>query len=108
VKPNRHCLRQLMREAHCLVFPAYEDFGIVPVEAQACGTPVVGLAKGGSIETIVDGVSGSLVSSQTATALAEGVETLRPTCREAIRDSALRFSGDNFDQRFLSWFSAVA
>jgi glycosyltransferase involved in cell wall biosynthesis len=46
-------LKQLMAEAQAFVFAAEEDFGIVPVEAQACGTPVLALGRGGSRETIV-------------------------------------------------------
>jgi glycosyltransferase involved in cell wall biosynthesis len=47
-------LKKYMREAKCFVFAAREDFGIVPVEAQACGTPVVAFGKGGALETIKD------------------------------------------------------
>ncbi|OQA40766.1 MAG: D-inositol 3-phosphate glycosyltransferase [Candidatus Omnitrophica bacterium ADurb.Bin314] len=49
-------LRALYAGARALIFPAEEDFGIVPVEAQACGTPVIAYAKGGSLETVKSGV----------------------------------------------------
>lgn len=45
-------LRRLYAEADALIFPGIEDFGIVPVEAQAAGTPVIALAKGGALETV--------------------------------------------------------
>jgi glycosyltransferase involved in cell wall biosynthesis len=53
-------LRRLMRTSHALVHPGEEDFGMVPVEAQACGTPVIARAVGGVLDTVVDGVTGVL------------------------------------------------
>ena len=51
-------IRQLYREATAVLLPGREDFGMVPVEAQACGTPVVALDEGGARETVVDGAHG--------------------------------------------------
>lgn len=51
---------ELYRGARALLFPGEEDFGLVPVEAMACGTPVVALARGGALETVRDGVTGLL------------------------------------------------
>ena len=47
-------LKRLMQRARAFVFAAEEDFGIAPVEAQACGTPVIALGKGGALETVID------------------------------------------------------
>ena len=66
-------IRGLYREAGVVLLPGEEDFGIVPVEAQACGRPVVALARGGALETVVDGVTGVLVVSDTPDALADGI-----------------------------------
>ncbi|WP_218974883.1 glycosyltransferase [Streptomyces sp. NP160] len=54
-------LRDLFRRCRALLMPGVEDFGIVPVEAMACGAPVVALAEGGALDTVVPGVSGQLV-----------------------------------------------
>ncbi len=55
---SRDELRTLYREARALLYPGIEDFGIMPVEAQACGTPVIALDAGGARDTVVDGVTG--------------------------------------------------
>ena len=47
-----------------MIFSAEEDFGIIPVEAQACGRPVIAFGKGGSLETVVDGVTGVFFDKQ--------------------------------------------
>lgn len=80
--PNVHFLewqsdeavRDLYRTCRCLVFPGEEDFGIVPLEAQACGRPVVAYGKGGARETVVDGVTGLFFDAQTEDAVLDVVE----------------------------------
>ena len=69
-------IRDLYRGASAVVLPGEEDFGIVPVEAQACGRPVVALARGGALETIRDGVTGVLVPEPTAEGFAEAFASL--------------------------------
>jgi len=59
--PSDEELRSLYRNASCLIFPTVEDFGIVPVEAQAAGTAVVALAEGGALDTVIHGTTGILV-----------------------------------------------
>lgn len=53
-------LRELFRRCRAVVMPGEEDFGLVPIEAQACGAPVVALAAGGSLDTVVEDVTGVL------------------------------------------------
>ena len=74
--PTRRCAIYYRRAAAVLL-PGEEDFGIVPVEAQACGTPVVALARGGALETVIDGVTGVLVDEPTPDAFAAGIARAR-------------------------------
>lgn len=107
VDPTDVELRDLYRTAAALIFPAEEDFGIIPVEAQACGTPVVALARAGTAETVVDGVSGLLVDDQTVPAFADACSAAMVESRskwaEGCRDSAERFSQDRFSEALLAW-----
>jgi glycosyltransferase involved in cell wall biosynthesis len=103
--PTDTRLRDLYRAAAAFVFPALEDFGIVAVEAQACGTPVVALAEGGTADTVVDGVTGALVDSQDADALAKGilrVLDLEGAARACV-DHAARFSTARFASEVRTW-----
>jgi glycosyltransferase involved in cell wall biosynthesis len=72
-------LRELYRSARALVFPGEEDFGIVMVEALACGTPVIALGRGGAVDIVDPGVSGWLLERQT-------VEDLRAAVRQAATE----------------------
>jgi glycosyltransferase involved in cell wall biosynthesis len=95
-------IRQLYRESAATLLPGIEDFGIVPVEAQACGCPVVALNAGGAQETVIDGVTGILVDEPATAAFADALATaLRtPFDRDAIRANALRFSRQHFLANF--------
>ncbi len=74
VSPSDEMLYALMQLAAVFVFPAIEDFGIVPVEAQAAGTPVVTGPFGGQVETFENGVSGVVADSTDAADLASAIE----------------------------------
>ncbi len=108
VAPSDDELRSLFRSAAALVFPAFEDFGMVSVEAQACGTPVVGLAAGGSLDTVRDGVTGALASEQSVEAVADATRRALaaagdPEVGSACRRHALGFSDERFRERFGTW-----
>ncbi|HZB26863.1 MAG TPA: glycosyltransferase [Vicinamibacterales bacterium] len=97
--------RQLYRAASAVLLPGVEDFGLVPVEAQACGTPVVALGEGGACETVVPGVTGTLAAGRSLDAFADALERAlaTPFDRAAIRANAVRFSRP----RFLTEFRAI-
>ena len=88
----------LYRNCRMLVFPGEEDFGIVPLEAQACGRPVVAYARGGALETVERDVSGVFFEQQTEDSLAAAVTTCADTRWDstAIRANAERFSIPKF------------
>jgi glycosyltransferase involved in cell wall biosynthesis len=91
-------VRELYRHAALVLLPGEEDFGIVPLEAQACGCPVVALARGGAVETIIDEETGMLVGDQTGEAFASAITRAMHTTfdRARIRRHAERFSRARF------------
>jgi glycosyltransferase involved in cell wall biosynthesis len=95
-------IRQLYQTAEVVLLPGTEDFGMVPVEAQACGTPVVALDAGGARETVIPGLTGSLVPTSDPADWAEAIEAVRRQRidREAIRRHAERFSVQAFRASF--------
>jgi glycosyltransferase involved in cell wall biosynthesis len=97
-------LRDHYRRAAAVLLPGEEDFGIVPVEAQACGTPVIALARGGALETVIDGVTGVLVDESTPDALAAGIARAKQISfdRSAIRAHALKFDRAVFSRAIQS------
>jgi len=102
-------VRDEYRRAAAVILPAEEDFGIVPVEAQACGRPVVALARGGSRETVADGETGVLVHDCTPAAFAEGLDRvarLSPPPR-AVRQHAERFATERFLAEFAGHVNAL-
>jgi len=98
-------VRALYQQAAAVLLPGIEDFGMAPVEAQACGTPVVALGIGGACESVHHGVTGILAEDDSVASFAAALDTCRNTTfdRTAIRANAERFSRD----RFLRGFSAV-
>lgn len=103
----RDVLRDYLRRARGFVFAADEDFGILPVEAQACGTPVIAYGVGGARETVVEGETGVFFGEQNAQALAEGVERFEGIAFDATacRLNAERFSVGRFREEFREWVS---
>ncbi|TDI23834.1 MAG: glycosyltransferase family 4 protein [Acidobacteria bacterium] len=95
-------VRTAYQDAAAVLLPGIEDFGIVPVEAQACGRPVIALAEGGACETVIDGSTGILVAEPTDTAFAAAIDRVRRVRFDAtaIRQHAVRFSRERFHAAF--------
>ena len=89
---------QLLSGARALLFPGEEDFGIVPVEAQAAGTPVIAYGQGGIRDSVVDRETGLLYDEPSVDALCEAMLDFDALELDeaAIRDNARRFSQDRF------------
>jgi glycosyltransferase involved in cell wall biosynthesis len=102
-KPSDALLFALYERAVAFVFPAVEDFGIMPVEASAAGTPVVVNAVGGAMESVIPGVTGAVVDFNSDTDLGAGVERAMACDPVASRRHASTFSEDHFRGRFASW-----
>lgn len=98
-------LRRLYQGARAFLLPGEEDFGIAPLEAQACGTPVVALGRGGALETVVPGETGVLFPEPTVRSLraaldkCEGFEFNKST----LRSNAMQFSRESFKGKISSY-----
>jgi glycosyltransferase involved in cell wall biosynthesis len=97
-------MHDYMQRARGFVFAAVEDFGIMPVEAQACGTPVIGINRGGVAETVIDKKTGILFEKQTVDCVAEAMQTMADLPddffdADEIRKHAETFSRDVFRER---------
>lgn len=95
-------LKNFIKEAKAFVFAAIEDFGILPIEAQASATPVIALAKGGTKETIIDNKTGVLFHEQTLKSIIEAVEKFekKELDLNLIRKHAEKFSEERFKKEF--------
>lgn len=91
-------LRDLLSRCAAFIFSGYEDFGIAPIRAMAFGKPVVAFARGGALDTIIDGETGTLFHEQSPESLADALEknsgvTFAPV---HIRRHALQFRTERF------------
>ncbi|MBF2026588.1 MAG: glycosyltransferase [Oscillatoriales cyanobacterium C42_A2020_001] len=109
-------VEQYMAQAKAFIYAAHEDFGIAPVEAQACGTPVIAFGAGGTLETVrdlsqhPDKATGILFPQQTVTALVGAIAAFEEHQHyfkpEVIRSHALTFDSAIFKQRYLNFLES--
>ena len=102
-------LKGYMQRAKAFVFAAEEDFGITPVEAQACGTPVIAFGKGGALETVIsyknsEKPTGLFFYEQKTKAVIQAVQEFEMNVNlfspEACRENAVKFSPERFKEEF--------
>lgn len=91
-------VRDYYSQCRAFIFPTEEDFGITPVEAQACGRPVIAYAKGGAMETVIDGKTGVLFKEQNAESLMAAVQRFESMDfeRKVCRENAEKFGQEDF------------
>jgi glycosyltransferase involved in cell wall biosynthesis len=94
-------LPSLYAHAQALLFPQIEDAGIVPMEAQACGTPVIAYARGGILDVIKEGCTGVLVHEQTVEAFMNALQSFDEKKYDplVIREHARQFHIDEFKKK---------
>ena len=108
-------LKEHMQNAKAFVFAAEEDFGITPVEAQACGTPVIAFGKGGALETVIDinseNPTGVFFKKQTTEDIIEAVKFFEDNYKkftpQNCRDNAMKFSNEVFKNSFKDLIEAT-
>ena len=107
-------LRNYLQKARAFIFAAEEDFGIAPIEAQACGTPVIAFGKGGAVETILgldsENPTGVFFGEQTISSIQKAVgvfeREISNISPDACRKNAMRFSVERFRQEFSDFVHA--
>jgi glycosyltransferase involved in cell wall biosynthesis len=103
-------LRRLYGSARALIFPGIEDFGIVPLEAQAAGTPVIALRAGGALETVVEGTTGMFFDLPEPASLADAVRQFEKSefSSEKCRRHAQTFSSEIFREKLRNFIDSVS
>ena len=101
-------VRDHYARCRALLFPGEEDFGLTPVEAQACGRPVIAYAAGGSLETVVEGETGVFFDDQSTEAVREAVDKFETIEFDPvhIRKNAERFDTKIFEKRIRDFVDA--
>ena len=101
--PSEALLYTLYQQTSLFVFPAVEDFGIMPVEAMAAGAPVLAQVEGGAAESVQSGITGSLIGFRSATEMRAGAEQALATERIDRVDRAKEFTVGRFREEIANW-----
>lgn len=103
-------LPELLSGARALLFPGEEDFGIVPVEAQAAGLPVIAYGSGGVRDSVLDGVTGVLFEQPTVAGVCQAIEHFDGMSLKDrdLREQAARFAPENFARQFAAVLDHLA
>jgi glycosyltransferase involved in cell wall biosynthesis len=101
-------LCKIYQEARALIMPGEEDFGINSLESQACGVPVIALARGGARETVIPGDTGFLYEEPSVQGLCAALDKFQDFSfnKTTLRTHALKFSRDSFKDKASSYFDA--
>ena len=99
---------QLVSKSQAFLHAGIEDFGIAPVEAQCCGTPVIAYNKGGIAETVIDGKTGILFNFQSASAILDAIKRFKEIKfnYKYISTHAAKFSEENFSKNFQKFINS--
>lgn len=106
--PSNSLLRALYQRAGVYVFPPVEDFGIMPVEAIACGTPVVANRIGGASESVIDGVTGAHFDADDDQSLLNAIRRASSLDRSGISLHANKFSRQRFQTEITEWINNMS
>ncbi|GIX40616.1 MAG: glycosyl transferase [Leptospiraceae bacterium] len=100
ISPSKELIIELYQKAKALIFPGIEDFGIVPVEAQSYGCPVIAIKKGGALETVWENKTGIFFEEQTTESLLNAIKRFETYSfnEKDFKKHLEKFSYNNFSK----------
>ncbi|MEI6499127.1 MAG: glycosyltransferase, partial [bacterium] len=103
---SNEAIYEKLSQAKALIFPGEDDFGITPVEAMAVGTPVIAYAKGGTLETVIEGKTGTFFDSESTDSLNQTISSFEQNVAqfdtENCKKQARNFSKEIFVKKLIS------